>query len=75
MKILTRLAAVLAALAVAGPALPCGLMQQTTAETKEQPPAVAKQDPKAEKAQPPKKTTAAPKTAAVQTKSPKIARD
>lgn len=63
MRNLIRLAAAVAALAVAAPALPCGLMKETTAEGKDQQPVVA-QVPKAEqKATPPADTKAeAPQT-------------
>ncbi len=70
MKTLIRLGAVLAAVALCAPALACSeMMQQTTAQTTEQQPAVAKAQPTQTKA---KQTTtkaakAQPKVAKAQT--------
>lgn len=76
MKILTRVAAVLAAAAIATPAFACGL-KQTNAEAKSDHPAVA-QAPKADeaKAQPQqdqKSDEAQPKAASAEEKDRKVA--
>ncbi len=67
MKILTRLAMVVAALAVAAPALPCGLMQHS-ADASTPTPTVA-QDQKAQKAGDKGQAKAAAKAPAAQKKT------
>ncbi len=77
MKILTRVAAVLAAAAIATPAFACGL-KQTTADAKADPHATVAQAPQADeaKAQPQhdqKSDEAQPKTASIDEKDRKVA--
>lgn len=76
MKTLTRVAAVLAAAAIATPAFACGL-KQTTAEAKAEHPAVAQapqaDEPKAQPRQDQKSGEAQRKTASAAEKDRKVA--